>query len=307
VVHSCTPSGLQFTLELGRQTATITEVGGGLRSYLVGGRPLLDGYAADEMCSGARGQTFIPWPNRLGDGRYRFGGHEHQLPLTEPSAHNAIHGLTRWANWHLLHANGHTARLQLVLHPQPGYPFHLRCELAYLLSGTGLSVTTTATNLGPTPCPYGTGAHPYLAPGGGTIDELTVRVPAGTVYPTDERGIPAGAEPVDGGPFDLRRPQPLGDRRIDNAYTGLDRDGEGWATVAVTTPDGTGVELRMNAAYRYVEIFTGDSLPDAGRRRRGLGVEPMTCAPDAFRSGDGQLTLEPGETSSATWQLCPTS
>jgi aldose 1-epimerase len=299
------PSGLQFTLELGRQAAVVTEVGAGLRRYTVDARDVLDGYAADEMCSGARGQTFIPWPNRIADGRYSFDGAEHQLPLTEPPAGNAIHGLTRWANWHVAQANGHSVRLQLMLRPQPGYPFHLRCELAYRLSGTGLTVETSATNVGPRPCPYATGAHPYLSAGAGTIDALTVRLPADTYYPTDDRGIPVAASAVEDTPFDLRHAQPLGDRAIDNAFTGLRRDDDGWASVVVTTADGVEVTLRMDAAYRYVEIFTGDTLPEVERRRRGLDVEPMTCAPNAFRTGDGLLTLAPGETHTATWELQP--
>jgi aldose 1-epimerase len=298
------PSGLQFTLELGRQAAVVTEVGAGLRRYTVDGRDVLDGYASDEMCSAARGQTFIPWPNRIADGRYTFDGAEHQLPLTEPAAGNAIHGLTRWANWRVARANGRSVRLQLVLRPQPGYPFQLRCELAYRLSGTGLTVETSATNIGPTPCPYATGAHPYLAAGTGAVDALTVRLPADTYYPTDDRGIPVAARPVEDTPFDLRRADPLGDRAIDHAFTGLARD-DGWASVVTTAPDGAEITLRMDAAYRYVEIFTGDTLPEAARRRRGLGVEPMTCAPNAFRTGDGVLTLAPGQTHTAAWELRP--
>ena len=38
--------------------------------------------------------------------------------------------------------------------------------------------------------------------------------------------------------------------------------------------------------------------------RTGLGVEPMTCAPNAFRSGDGLIYhLDPGESTTATWGL----
>jgi aldose 1-epimerase len=54
-----------------------------------------------------------------------------------------------------------------------------------------------------------------------------------------------------------------------------------------------------------VELFTGDPLPDEGRRRRGLGIEPMTAAPDAFNSGDGLVVLEPGEVHTARWELRP--
>jgi aldose 1-epimerase len=49
-------------------------------------------------------------------------------------------------------------------------------------------------------------------------------------------------------------------------------------------------------------VFTGDR-PDVNRR--GLAVEPMTCAPNAFRSGEGLLTLEPGDSDTATWGLSP--
>ncbi len=73
----------------------IVEVGGGLRTYSAGGRELLDGYAADEMCSSGRGEVLAPWPNRIRDGSYEFDGRRHQLPLNEPDRGNAIHGLVR--------------------------------------------------------------------------------------------------------------------------------------------------------------------------------------------------------------------
>jgi aldose 1-epimerase len=308
MTRSAPPSGKQFRLQSGDSTAVVTEVGAGLRSYTVGGVELLDGYGIDQMCSDARGHTFIPWPNRIADGRYRFGGEEHQLPLTEPDKHNAIHGLTRWANWHVADpasANHGSVRLQHVLHPQPGYPFQLRCEIAYQLGSAGLRVETRTTNVGAAPCPYATGAHPYLTLGTELVDDLTVELPAALYYRTDERGIPVDRCPVDGTEFDLRTPTRLGSRVVDNAFTDLKPGADGGTTVTVSAPDGRAVELWMDAGYRYVELFTGDSVPERARRRKGLGVEPMTAAPDAFRTGDGLLTLQPGETHSAAWELRP--
>ena len=52
-------------------------------------------------------------------------------------------------------------------------------------------------------------------------------------------------------------------------------------------------------------VFTGDALPEPERRRQGLAVEPMTCAPNAFNSGDGLLTLAPGETFRGQWGIEP--
>jgi aldose 1-epimerase len=299
------PSGKQFFLQLGSSTAVVTEVGAGLRSYCADGVELLDGYGVDEMCSGARGQTFIPWPNRIADGRYVFEDVPHQLPLSEPSAHNAIHGLTRWTGWHLVTSTGHSMTLQTVLHARPGYPFPLRCQISYRLRSRGLAVETRATNIGTTACPYATGAHPYLSLGVGRVDDLTVELPAAFYCPTDDRGIPVSRDPVDGTTYDLRDGSALGDRVLDTAFTGLTPGPDGGSTVTIRSPAGRTVQFWLDAAYRYVELFTGDSLPDVARRRRGLGVEPMTAAPNAFVTGEGLLTLAPGETHAARWELRP--
>ena len=190
------PSGEQITIAAGDQQAMIVEVGGGLRSYSAGGRELVDGYSADEMSSSGRGQVLIPWPNRLQDGSYEFDKRHHQLPLNEPERRNAIHGLVRWAAWTAAEREPHRAVMEHVLHPQPGYPFSLGISIEYALSDSGLQVRTTATNLGPDPCPFGSGAHPYLTLGTANIDPLILSVPGRTVLRSDERGLPIGAEPL---------------------------------------------------------------------------------------------------------------
>ena len=78
------PSGEQVEISADGQRATIVEVGGELREYEVDGRSVIDRCPADQMCDGAHGAPFIPWPNRLGDGRYVFDGNEYQVPLNEP-------------------------------------------------------------------------------------------------------------------------------------------------------------------------------------------------------------------------------
>ncbi|RBY82369.1 aldose epimerase [Geodermatophilus sp. TF02-6] len=299
------PSGKQFTLRFGDQHAVVTEVGAALRRYAVADVDVLDGYAATEMCTDARGQTFIPWPNRIADGRYEFGGEEHQLPLSEPAVGNAIHGLTRWVDWRLVRGGPLSLRFAHHLAPQPGYPFDLRCEITYRIGEGGLRVETRATNVGARPCPYATGAHPYIRLGAQQVDDLEVHLPARVWYPTDDRGIPTGRRPVDGTDRDLRTPRRIGSTELDTAFTDLVQDTTGTTTVQVSAPGGHRVDLWMDGAYRYVELFTGDSLPEPERRRRSLGVEPMTAAPNAFRTGDGLRTLEPGETTSASWGLRP--
>ncbi|MDQ6727045.1 MAG: aldose 1-epimerase family protein [Actinomycetota bacterium] len=294
------PSGAQYRIASGDQEATVVEVGGGVRTYTAAGVDVLEGYGEDERCSGGRGQILLPWPNRLRDGRYRFGDTDQQLALTEPDRHNAIHGLTRWMNWTASVHEADRVVMSLVLHPQPGYPFVLALSVDYRLGPRGLVVATTASNLGDRPCPYGAGAHPYLTVGTDLIDDAVLRAPGATRLETDDQGIPVGSTAVTGTSDDFRAPRRLGEIVLDTAYTDLDG-----AEVSLTDPvTGRRVTLRMDGSHRWLMLFTGDTLgPD--RRRRGLAVEPMTCPPDAFVSGEGLRILDPGRSWTTSWAVGP--
>ena len=238
------PSGKQFTIVAKDQQAVIVEVGGGLRSYSVGGCELLDGYGAEEMSSSGRGQVLIPWPNRLEDGSYEFNGRRYQLPLNEPEHRNAIHGLVRWSTWTATELEPHRVVVEHILYPQPGYPFLLGISIEYALSHSGLQVRTTATNLGTQSCPYGSGAHPYLTLGTATIDGLILHVPGRTVLRSDERGLPIRREAVEGTEYNFRQPKQIGSIKLDHAFTDLERDADGLARVEVRDPDhGTQISL----------------------------------------------------------------
>jgi aldose 1-epimerase len=293
------PSGEQVELVHGDQRVVVVEVGGGLRTYSNGDRAVLDGYDERELCSSGRGQLLIPWPNRIADGRYEFDGRALQLALDEPQRNNAIHGLVRWSAWAIAEREPDRVLLQQLLHPQPGFPFTLELRIEYVLADDGLTVCIAATNLGAEACPYGAGAHPYLAVDASRVDEVTLQVPAGTVLDADERGLPVGAHRVEGTELDFRVPKQVGELRLDHCFTNLERDDDGRARVRL----GNGTTLWANECYKYLMVFTGDGLPDVGRR--SIAVEPMTCAPNAFRSGDGLIRLEPDETHVGLWGITP--
>jgi aldose 1-epimerase len=120
----------------------------------------------------------------------------------------------------------------------------------------------------------------------------------------DGRGIPAGSAPVEGTEYDFREPRAIGETTLDNAFTDLERDDDGLARVELRNPaTGAVVSVWLDGSYPYLQLFTGDPLPSVSRR--SLAVEPMTCAPNAFRSGEGLQVLEPGETTTATWGIQP--
>ncbi|WP_351224830.1 gluconokinase, GntK/IdnK-type [Streptomyces sp. NPDC002133] len=298
-------TGEQWELRHGPHTAVVAQLGSALRHYSVGGRPVLAGFDAHTPITGGRGQLLVPWPNRVGGGRYTWNGLDLQLPLTEPTRSNAIHGLLRWTPWNLLEHGEDVVRAGTTLFPQPGYPFLLRITAEYRLGPGGLAVTVTATNLGETVAPYGAGQHPYLTVGTDLVDEAVLTVPARQWLRTDERGLPVAGEPVEGTSYDFRTARPIGDLALDTAFAGLDRDSSGRVAVRLAHPSGQhGVELWLGEGAEYVQVFTGDTLPEA-ERRRSVAVEAMSCPPDAFRSGTAVAALDPGSRHVLRWGLTP--
>jgi aldose 1-epimerase len=295
------PSGEQIEITSGDQAAVVVEAGGGLRSYSAGGHELVDGFGAGEMPMSSRGKVLVPWPNRIRDGSYEFGGERHQLPIDEVGKGNAIHGLARWAAWGVAERERERVLMRLPIHPRPGYPFSLTVEVEYVLSADGLRVTTEATNSGAHSCPYGCGAHPYLTLGTETIDGLTLQAPAATVLIPDERGLPVRSQPVEGTEFDFRRPRAIGGTVLDHAFTDLERGEDGLARVTLRGPE-RAVELWVDTAYGYLMLFTGDAPSVA---RRSLAVEPMSCPPNAFQTEEALIRLEPGAAVSASWGIRP--
>lgn len=298
------PSGEQFELRHGEQRAVVVEVGGGLRAYEIAGRGLVNGYGEQEMCDDStEGQSLIPWPNRLRDGRYVFDGQDHQLALTEPGRSNAIHGLVRYVNWSAAERSKSHVVMCHRLYPQPGYPFSLDLTVEYHLLPEGLTVRTTVVNIGDTHCPFGAGAHPYLTVGT-RIDCALLRSPGRRWMSTDAQMIPIAEHDVAATGHDFRKPRAIGPTQLDTAYTQLQRGPDDRAWIELRHPVGDhGVALWMDRAYTYLQLFTGDSLPEE-KRRQALGVEPMTCPPNAFQTGEGLIVLDPGERFVGTWGIC---
>jgi aldose 1-epimerase len=239
------PSGEQFELRHGARRVVVVEVGGGIREW----EGVLDGYPLDQMCKSARGAVLAPWPNRLDEGRYEFEGQTYQVPLDEPP--QAMHGLVRWASWRAVAVAEARVELEHVLHPRPGYPFALRLRVDYELGADGLTVRTSAENVGDRVAPFGVGHHPYVA---------------------------RHADDVFGPGENHDEARPFG----------------GEIEIGDVTVWG-------DESWKWVQLYTGDDRPDVARR--SIGVEPMTCRRDAFRTGEDLIRLEPGESWAGVWGI----
>lgn len=290
------PSGSQWTISAGDYRGTVVSVGGGLRGLAYGDREVLVGYGEDESAHAGIGQHLVPWPNRITDGKYTFRGVDQQLYLTEPARSNAIHGLARWANWVRADDGTDESVVEVAhrLHGQPGYPHQLDLSICYHLDATaGLTVTARAKNVGADDAPYGYGTHPYLTVGR-ELDGCELEFTADSwLEVTPDRLSPIGLAPVAGSQYDFSQAMLVQDLDIDNAFTGLPLPWE----VRLTDPD-TGNSARLRSDTRWMQLYTGNAIG-----RVGLAVEPMTCPPNAFITGEDLVVLEPGAEHTTTFAV----
>jgi aldose 1-epimerase len=297
------PSGEQIAIAHGDQRAVITEVGATLRTYVKGGVAVIEGFAGEEVPTGARGQVLFPWPNRIGDGEWTFSDRTAHPTIDDVQHATAIHGLVRWRPFRIDSVNQNRCVLTLLLHPTPDYPFLSEISVAYHLGSQGLTVTTTVTNGDDVPIPFGVGFHPDLAVSTPTIEGAQLEVPAKGYIAVNARQLPTGEIlPLAGNQLDFSTMKSISGHELDVTYTELVRDDSGMSSVVVLDGTGGEVELSVDRNFPYLQVFTGDTL-EKGRRRTAIAVEPMTCPPDALRSGKDVVVLEPGQHWAGSWRL----
>ena len=226
------PSGEQVALRHGPWSATVVEVGGGLRELSHDGAPVLDGYPAGEMASGGRGQPLLPWPNRMAGGRYRFAEPRHPGPDQRAPTGSAIHGLTRWSSWRAAERGADRCAMTLRLHPQPAYPFTLDLRLDYALGDDGLDGGPHRAQRRRRPAALRGRLPPLPHAGRRVVDDARLhaageRLAAGGRARDPHRRAPPGEAPPTSAAAG-----PIGDAVLDHCLTGLARDADGRAACA---------------------------------------------------------------------------
>jgi aldose 1-epimerase len=249
----------------------------------------------------------FPWPGRIADGRFSYGGRELQFPINDPHHNCAIHGLTYSRSFAVTKRGPYyvggilDSRSDADLSRTWPFPFLL--ELEYEI-GDGLRLRAAVTNVGDAPMPFGLGAHPYFhAPldPGGTRGAMQIQ---GSVdrrwQTTDDRLLPTGKLENLAGKFELRQPVTLATNNYDDPFT-LDA-GRGARAARLIDPKlKMALELRAAPAFRELVIY-------APPGREVVALEPYTCAPDAFnlaaRSVDaGMLELQAGVRFEASFEI----
>lgn len=291
------PTGRQLHLRDGTSEAVVCEVGATIRQWRVRDHEVLMGFGADRFATGGRGQVLAPWPNRVEDGRYEWDGSTHQLPIDEPDRRCAIHGLVRWSRFDVLEHRDASVRLGSWCPPRPGWPFSLWLELAVTLEEGSLHLEVDAENVGSMDLPFGIGFHPYFCVAD-QADDVSVRIGASERLVLDERGLPHGTAELEA--KWRTGAEAIGTDVLDGCVGPLHPGDSGQASAELFGPQGT-VRLEVGPTFHWLQVFTADTLPGPDYRR-AVAVEPMSCPPNALRTGTDLVRLEPEERWQGWWR-----
>lgn len=285
-----------LTIAHGDYSAEIATFGGGIKALTYQGRALVETYGDKQFPPLAAGVILAPWPNRTEDGLFTVDGVEHQLAITEPERNHAIHGLVHESVWDVLTHEASHCILTTTIHPQQGWPWEITIQAHYQLDANGLSAQFTAhTDSSASTVPFGFGWHTYLSAQGADVDTttLTVNVDKQQQLSAD-RLIPIGEPEQTPTARQLSEGLPMADVQLDDCF--LSSSAHPMVTTLVNNT-GTGVKMVCDETLKWHQIFTPDPATGTGYPGRGrtVAVEPMTCPPNALRTGTDIINLSPME------------
>jgi aldose 1-epimerase len=237
-----------------------------------------------------KGAKLSPFPNRIKDGKYSFAGIKHQLKKNEKNL-NALHGFLWDKPFSVTEMSAGDNNSVLVTEykydgKEEGYPFKYDLTVIYELNEKGFVCESLIRNNSEIAIPVADGWHPYFRTGS-KIDDLILQLPSARMILTDEDLIPDGRSEII---KELNTGLLLGSRKFDNCFGPASGTGIVLSLITDVKND-LKIVLWQEAGknkYNYVQVYTPDN-------RGSLVVEPMSCAPDAFNSGEGLIILEPKE------------
>jgi aldose 1-epimerase len=258
-----------------------------------------------------------PYANRIDQDAYYF---QNQKYILNPALGNVfrdnfgqpMHGLVVFEKrWKVVRTGATddqgafvTSRLDFYKYPDliAQFPFANTIEVTYRLKDGKLQNSTVIHNLGASPMPVLIGYHPYFLPLGPRADWV-VHLGVTEHLLLNSKLIPTGQTE----PATRVLPDPenakLTSMELDEVFTGLKRDAQGLAHLAVQGQKGR-IEVVYGKPYTYAVVY-------APRPADLICMEPQTGPTDAFNLNHegkfpGLIVLGAGKTFEASFWIVPT-
>lgn len=277
-------SGESIIIKTNDYEACIVTVGAGLCYLKYKQQDLVIAHDPTEIPLAHLGKILTPWPNRIANGNYIFDGKSYSLAINDRANNAAIHGLEAWVLWQIDSIYPNSCTLSTNVVPIYGYPFNILCQVTYTLSDEkGLEVSIYAKNIGKETAPYGCGSHPYLTCNNQPIEDLFFTLDSYKTYVVDENLNPKELVDSNNIGLDFSRRRQIQDTKIDHTFIPNKKH---WEAIL----EGEKLSVTMSSDCPFIQIYSGEKLA-----RKGIAIEPMSCAPDAFNSKLGLVKLKPNQ------------
>ena len=252
----------ELVLEADSVRAVLDPLGGRVSSLVVRGHELLAPPVGNRLQTGC--YPLAPWAGRLGQGRFKFEGLEHQLPLSLPP--HAIHGLVWDQPWTPAGPGALSVGLDRF------WPLGGIVDVRYRLAESHLECELTITAESEA-LPAVLGWHPCLARSIAGVD-ATLQFEPGFMWARGDDGLPTAQQSaVPAGPWD---------------------DCFGGVSSSPRLRYGDELDLTLVAPTATWVVF--DELDSI------ICVEPQTGVPDGFNRDDF-TTLQEGESLSLSLDI----
>ncbi len=284
------------------------------------GYSALDGYLDDK--STYFGAIVGRYGNRIAFGKFSLDGHLYQIPTNDHA--NALHGGTVGFDRKIWQARPIADGVEMTLvspDGDQGFPGTLTVHVRYTVHHAALRIDYIATTDKDTVVNLTNHSYFNLAgEGQGTILHDEMMIPADQYTPVDAGLIPTGVlAPVEGTPFDFRKPTVIGARinddneqlklagGYDHNWVLRGKNGEMKTAARVYDPV-SGRVLTVTTTQPGVQFYTGNFLAGKkyGREQQGFEKHAALCLetqhfPDSPNHPAFPTTeLKPGETMHTT-------
>lgn len=242
----------------------------------------------------------FPFPGRIRESAFEYGGKRYVLTASGMNSGNAIHGFVMNRPWEVVErSDARVAARFIASRVEPKildeWPADFELTAEYALAADTLSFTFTVRNPDTKPLPWALGLHPYFrAPLGpqGTFGACRLRVPAAKRWEL-VNVLPTGKQLDVSGAYDLRPGARIGETAYDDVYGGLPAGAQQQVCAVEDAANGRRIRVTFGDEYNTVVVYTPP-------HREAVCIEPYTCVPDMFwltNAGRdvGLRVLAPGE------------
>lgn len=251
-----------------------------------------------------------PWANRLDQDSYWVGNAQYTLNrrlgnIRDDANHKPIHGLMIFETWHIdkmsFDTGGASLTCSFRFTGKPRmiaqFPFAHRLEMTHTLRERRLHVRIKIVSECDEPFPVTIGFHPYFTLPGSVRDDWTLELAARKHVELSDAKIPTGQTT----PISSAVRTSLRTNQLDDVFTDLIRDPEGWAVFRAKNATGesktiSGLMVGFGPKYPVAVVYA----PKGGNY---VCFEPMAAVTDAVNLAhagvDHELQyVEPGQ----SWQ-----